>query len=32
MNIGPIEKEELWRSVAVYFFSFLIIGYLDMER
>lgn len=32
MNIGPIEKEELWRSLPVYFFSFLIIGYLDMKR
>lgn len=31
MNIGYIEKEELWRSLPVYFFCFLIIGFLDME-
>jgi len=27
----PIVEEELWRSVAVYFISFLIIGTLDYE-
>ena len=31
MNIDDIVKQELWRSLPVYFFSFLIIGYLDME-
>lgn len=31
MNMDPIEKEELWRSLPVYFFCFLIIGFLDMQ-
>jgi len=31
MKIDPIVKEELWRSLPVYFISFLIIGYLDRE-
>lgn len=31
MKRDPIVEEELWRSVAVYFISFLIIGTLDYE-
>lgn len=31
MEIDYIVKEELWRSLPVCFFSFLIIGFLDME-
>ena len=30
MKIDPIVKEELWRSVAVYWGSFLIIGFLTV--
>ncbi|MGB9940694.1 hypothetical protein [Methanosarcina sp.] len=31
MKQDPITEEELWRSVAVYFISFLIVGTLDYE-
>ncbi|MEA1894694.1 MAG: hypothetical protein U9N36_05740 [Euryarchaeota archaeon] len=30
MKMDYIIKEELWRSIAVYFFAFLGIGYLIM--
>jgi hypothetical protein len=31
MKIDSIVKEEIWRSLPIYFFSFLIIGYLNMN-
>ncbi|MDD4121176.1 MAG: hypothetical protein PHG90_06325 [Clostridia bacterium] len=31
MKRDPIEVEELWRSVAVYFFFFLVIGALNIK-
>lgn len=31
MKMDYIVREELWRSIAVYFFAFLGIGYLIME-
>ena len=31
MKLDPITEEELWRSVVVYFVSFLIVGTLDYE-
>lgn len=30
MNRDPIVEEELWRSVAVYFASFLVVGTLNI--
>ena len=32
MKLDHIVEEELWRSVAVYFISFLIVGTLDYEE
>jgi hypothetical protein len=31
MKIDSIVKEEIWRSLPVYFVSFLIIGFLNIE-
>jgi len=31
MKVGSIVKEEIMRSLPIYFFSFLIIGYLNAE-
>ncbi|MDI6885766.1 MAG: hypothetical protein QMD22_05365 [archaeon] len=32
MEIDYVIKEELWRSIAVFFFAFLGIGYIIIER
>ncbi|MCO5382978.1 MAG: hypothetical protein NHB15_13555 [Methanosarcina barkeri] len=31
MKIDSIVKQELWRSVATYFFSFLLFAYLNLK-
>jgi hypothetical protein len=31
MKMDYIVKEELWRSIAVYFYSFIATGYIIME-
>jgi len=31
MKIDYIVREELWRSIAIYFYSFIVIGYIIMK-